>query len=458
MTLTDTRQHNLSDSSYSIDFGRVLSRAVDRGTDWLNPLRESGFAAFEHRGFPTTRDESWKYTNLKDLAAIDFSSPDERPATVEAETIRPLLLEGLDAYLFVFVDGRLCYALSDWPEDGEADGAAICPLATAMSERRDIVQPRLGALVDLNDDPFAALNTAFIEDGLFVHVPAGVAVDKPIHLLSVMTDREEPLASHPRNLIVAEEAASVQIVEHYVGLGEGTYLTNGLTELFAAERARVEHYLIEAESERAYNVSTLKLHQQANSDVHSHTALLGGKLVRNNVHPVLAGDDIHCLINGLYLGHHQQHLDNHMRVEHKGLRGDSRQFYKGILDDRAHGVFTGRIHVDPGAQQTDAKQSNQNLLLTDDARANARPQLEIYADDVKCTHGATTGQIDEQMLFYLRSRGIDPETARAMMIFAFAAETFQRIELTPVEQMLRKALAERLPRARWLVAPIGDAQ
>lgn len=456
MTLTDSTQQNLSDTSFSIDFGRLLTRAADNASEWLNALREAGFAAFEQQGFPTTRHESWKYTNLKDLAAIDFVAPDEQPTTVDADDVRPFLLDGLDAYRFVFIDGRLSYALSELPENGHANGATVCPLATALADCRNDLQPYLGSLVDLNDDPFAALNTAFIEDGLFVHAPAGVTVDKPIHVLSLMTERDEPLATHPRNLIIADQAASVQVIEHYVGLGEATYLTNGLTELFAAEHARIQHYLIEAETELAYNVSNLKIQQQANSDVHSHTALLGGKLVRNNVHPVLAGDDVHCLINGLYLGHNRQLLDNHMRVEHKALRGDSRQFYKGILDDNAHGVFTGRIHVDPGAQQTDAKQSNQNLLLTDTARANARPQLEIYADDVKCTHGATTGQIDEQMLFYLRSRGIDPDTARAMMIFAFAAETFERIELEPVEQMLRKALAERLPRARWLVEPIGE--
>lgn len=456
MTVTDTPKQELSDTSFSVDFGKVLSRAADRGTDWLNPLRESGFASFEHLGIPTTRDENWKYTNLKELTQLDFVSPEDEAATVSQDELRRLLLEGLDAYLLVFVDGRLSRALSDWPESGAAGAATVRPLAEALADDRHRVQPHLGKLVDINDDAFAALNTAFIEDGLFVHVPAGVVVDKPIHVLSIMTEQDQPLVSHPRNLIIAEEGASVQVIEHYVGLGEGVYLVNGLTELFAAERAHVQHYLIEADSEKAYNVSTLKLHQQANSDVHSHTALLGGRIVRNNINPVLAGDDIHCLINGLYLGHGEQHLDNHMRVEHKALRGDSRQFYKGILDDRAQGVFSGRIVVDPGAQQTDAKQSNQNLLLTDEARANARPQLEIYADDVKCTHGATTGQIDEQMLFYLRSRGIDPETARAMMIFAFAAETFERIELAPVEQLLRRALADRLPRAAWLTEPIGE--
>ena len=458
MTVTETPGQDLSDTALAADFGNVLSRAAERGTGWLNPLRESGFAAFERLGFPTMRDESWKYTNAKPIADRQWLAPDDEAATIERERIEPLLMPGLDAWVMVFIDGRLSRALSLLPDEGLAGPATVRPLAEALADDRGGVQPWLGELVDVNDDAFAALNTAFIEDGLFVHVPAGAEADKPIHVLSVMTGRADSLASHPRNLIVAEEGAAVQVIEHYVGLDhDSVYLVNGVTELFAAERARVQHYMIESDSERAFNISTLKLRQAAESDVHSHTALLGGNIVRNNIHPILAGDDIHCLINGLYLGHGEQHLDNHMRVEHKALRGDSRQFYKGILDDRAHGVFTGRILVDPGAQQTDAKQSNQSLLLTDRARANARPQLEIYADDVKCTHGATTGQIDEEMLFYLRSRGLDPDTARAMMIFAFAAETFERIELEPVEQLLRNVLAERLPGARWLVEPIEPA-
>ena len=445
MTTTQTtREHT---DQYAADCGELLTRAADAGTDWANDLRERAMASFTEQGFPTTRHEQWKYTNLQPVADTQFALARE-PAELEYDDLRPYLIEGLDAALLVFVDGWFRPDLSDL--SGVGDGVIVAPLSDAMADHRERVEAKLGQLVDFEDDAFSALNTAFLESGVFVHVAAGVAAERPIHVLSLSTAHQQPIASHPRNLIVAEPGARATVIEQYIGVGEGVYLTNALTELFVADKAHVQHYLLERESPAAFNVSTLKLHQAAESDVHSHTALLGGQLVRNNIHPVLDGDDIHCLINGLYIGNDQQHLDNQMRVEHRGLRGDSRQFYKGILNDKSHGVFTGRIVVAEGAQQTDAKQSNRNLLLSEDARVNARPQLEIYADDVKCTHGATTGQIDEEMIFYLRSRGIDAQTARAMMIFAFAAETFERIEVEPIERLLKRELARRLPRAASL--------
>lgn len=421
---------------------------VQRGIDSpLNTLRRSGFAAFKRLGFPTTAHEDWRYTSLKSLASATFRLSDE-PVNLTSADIAPFAITDLQTITFVFVNGHFAPALSDpWPDGA---GVKVQPLTEALADPHGPAATKLGKLLDIQHDAFAALNTAFIADGLFVHLAPGQSIETPLHILSITTTAQEPLMTHPRCLIVAEDGASLSIIEQYVSIGEQMHMTNAVTEIHAGDRARVHHYFIERENESAFNISTLKIHQGRQSDVHSHTALLGGRLVRNNVHPILAGDDGHCLINGLYIGRSEQHLDNHMRVEHAALRGDSRQFYKGILDDRSHGVFAGRIVVHPGAQQTDAKQTNRNMLLSDEARINAKPQLEIYADDVKCTHGATTGQVDEDMVFYLRSRGIDARTARAMMIFAFAAETFERIELDAVRQLLKRELLKRLPEAEVL--------
>lgn len=433
-------------AGYEAAHEKLLGRTDAQGTGNLTGLRRGAFDAFVAQGIPTTRDERWKFTSLKKLADTTFILPDPPFEPTPAE-VEPFDIEGLDAIRIVFVDGFFAPSLS--AELSAAEGR-VMQLADAIDQPNALAAQKLGELVSIDDDAFGALNTAFIEDGVFVHVPAGQAIDKPIHVLSITTDGEQPKMTHPRCLIIAEPHARVTVIEHNVSLGEGVHLTNALTEIHAADHATVHHYYLERENDAAFNISTLKIRQGVKSDVRSHTALLGGALVRNNVHPILAGDDAHCLINGLYIGQRDQHLDNHMRVEHAALRGDSRQFYKGILNDKSRGVFAGRIVVHPGAQQTDAKQTNRNLLLSDEARINAKPQLEIYADDVKCTHGATTGQIDEDMIFYLRSRGIDPETARAMMIFAFAAETFERIDLEPIEQLLKQDLLKRLPQAQVL--------
>ena len=246
--------------------------------------------------------------------------------------------------------------------------------------------------------------------------------------------------NHPRNLIVAEENSQVTVVEDYVSLGEGTTFSNAATELVAGDNANVSHYMIVREGDSAYNFSTLRIQQGRHANVATHSLLLSGALVRNNVHPVLAGEGSECLINGLFMANGRQHMDNYMLVEHASPHCASRQFYNGILDDRAHGVFHGRIIVHKDAQKTDAKQTNRNLLLSDDARIDTKPQLEIYADDVKCTHGATIGQIEENALFYLRSRGIDEISARKLLLLAFASECLERMAANPardhVEQLI----------------------
>jgi Fe-S cluster assembly protein SufD len=250
--------------------------------------------------------------------------------------------------------------------------------------------------------------------------------------------------SHPRNLIVAENETQATVVEDYVSFGESPAFCNTATELFAGDNAAISHYMIEREHKQAFNISTLRIEQGRSANVSSHSVLLGGGLVRNNVHPVLTGEGSECLINGLFIGNAQQHLDNYMLVEHASPHCASRQFYNGILDDQAHGVFHGRIIVHKDAQKTDAKQTNRNLLLSDDARIDTKPQLEIYADDVKCTHGATIGQIEENALFYLRSRGIDEISARKLLLLAFANECLDRMAVNPAREHVERLINEHL--------------
>ena len=425
------------------------SRTIPECQSWLNPFRDAGRARFKELGWPGKRNESWRFTNLDRLTGTNFVSAVD-DAEVSSETMASFAIPGLDATTLVFVNGRFREELSD--ATGELEpGVLVLPLSEAICQHREKVEPHLGRITADTDEAFTALNNASIENGVFVHVAGGVTASRPVHVLSVATRTDEPVASHPRGLVVAERNASVVVLEHAVGTPDaGVSLTNAVTEVFADHGANVDHYFLEREGREAFHVASLFPHLGEYAWVKSHTVLLGGGLVRNNVSPVLAGTDCECVINGLYVGDGTQHLDNVMRVHHAAPGCRSRQFYKGILNGNSRGVFTGRIVVDPAAQQTDAVQSNRNLLLSEGARVNARPQLEIFADDVKCTHGCTTGEVDPDAVFYFRSRGLDEPTARAMLIYAFAAEGFQRMDLQPVRQLLAAEMIAKLPGAEKL--------
>jgi len=323
-------------------------------------------------------------------------------------------------------------------------GMAVSSLREQIEGNSDQISKQLGHYADTQRDAFVALNTAFVEDGAYVHVKRGVVAEAPIHLLFVSSSDHAALMSHPRNLVVFEDQSQGTVVEEYVSLGGGMMFSNSVTELVAGDDAHVSHYMIEREHKEAFNVSTLRIQQGRTANVASHSFLLGGGLVRNNVHPVLAGEGGECLINGLFVGSGKQHLDNYMHVEHASPHCASRQFYNGILDDKAHGVFHGRIVVHKDAQKTDAKQTNRNLLLSDDAQIDTKPQLEIYADDVKCTHGATIGQIDENALFYLRSRGMSEAEARRLLLLAFASECVERMRPGAAQIYVEQLIQEHL--------------
>ena len=411
--------------TYLDTFTQFSKSAAGHKLPWLRKLREGAFARFCEVGFPTTHDEDWRFTNVSAIAKTEFSLAEETAPPVTKADLNSWQVGGSAAQL-VFVDGRFSRDLSafnDLPV-----GIEISGLKDQITSKPEAIEAHLGRYLAIQRDPFCALNNAFLEDGAYVHVRRGKILERPIHLLFVSTASDAPTMSHPRNLLVFEDESQGTIIEEYVSLGGGSIFSNSATELVAGENTTVAHYMIEREHRRAFNISTLRIQQGRSANVASHSLLLGGGLVRNNVHPVLAGEGGECLINGLFVGEGRQHLDNYMYVEHAKPHCSSRQFYNGILDGHAHGVFHGRIVVHKDAQKTDAKQTNRNLLLSDDAQIDTKPQLEIYADDVKCTHGATIGQIEENALFYLQSRGIDELSARRLLLLAFASECLDRMK------------------------------
>ena len=407
---------------------------------WLRELRDAGFARFSSVGFPTTRDEDWRFTSVASIARTRFTLPDGGSHHVGA--LAELSLAVAAARL-VFVNGRYAPELSS--TTSLPAGATVTSLQSAIAQRPEDLSGHLGRYLDMERDAFCALNTAFLDDGAYIHISRGAVIKDPIYLLYIATPGAGPTMTHPRNLIVVEDEGQAAVVEDYLSQGgEQAALNNAVTELVAGESSNVAHMLIEREHLESYNVSTLRIEQARSANVYSHSMLLGGALVRNNVHPVLAGEGGECLINGLFIGGGRQHLDNYMLVEHQSPHCASRQFYNGILDEHAHGVFHGRIIVHKDAQRTDAKQTNRNLLLSDDAQIDTKPQLEIYADDVKCTHGATIGQIEDDALFYLRSRGLGEPAARRMLLEAFAGEFLEKVRPDTVRAYARRAMEKRL--------------
>ncbi len=415
--------------------------------DWLRPVRQAAMARTSELGFPTVRDEDWKFTNVSPIAKMSFSAT-TKGATISADELAPFVFKDRESARLVFVNGRYVPELSD--SCSQPGGVIACSLADSVRFNRELVELHLAKHVKYETDFFSALNTAFIEDGSFVYVPSGAIVEKPIHIIYVATRTEAPIATHPRNLVIVGANADVGIIEEYVSLGGEQYFSNVVSEVIAGENSVVEHYRVERESTKAFNVGTVKVHLDRSSNVACHGAFLGGGIVRNNVHPVLAGEGAHCLINGLFMTDGRQHIDNFMHVEHASPHCDSRQFYNGILNDSSSGVFSGRIVVHKDAQKTDAKQTNRNLLLTDRASVDSKPQLEIYADDVKCTHGATIGQLDQEAVFYLRSRGISEEMARTLLLFGFATENLERMRLPYIRKYVEGLVMDKMPQGEML--------
>jgi Fe-S cluster assembly protein SufD len=410
----------------------------------LHRLRQAAIERFAATGLPTLDDEEWRFTNLAPLKRISFQLARPQPSAVSAAQLEHLTYPAAGCRL-VFVNGFYAPQLSLLR--GLPGGVILGSLAEALTRHRDKVEPYLAHYASYEESPFTALNTAFLQDGAFLFIPRGKVVEEPIHLLFIAAGGTEPAVSHPRTLIVAGENSQARIMESYVGVEESVYFSNAVTEIIAPPSAVLDHYKLQRESRRAFHVGTLQVHQERSSNFSSHSIALGGSLTRNDVNAVLDAEGCECTLNGLYVGSGEQVIDNHTRIEHAKPHCASHELYKGILDQKAKGVFNGKIHVHPDAQKTDAKQTNKTLLLSEDATINTKPQLEIYADDVKCTHGATVGQLEAEAVFYLRSRGIGLEEARSLLIYAFANDLIGRIKVAPLRARLEQTLlaAQRLP-------------
>jgi len=412
------------------------SNGASRAPDWLKDLREGGIARFHDLGFPNMKQEAWRFTSVAPIAegSFELAKPPARVPTLE--DIRPFLL--LEAgYRLVFIDGFFQRSLSTPFFDD------VQSLAHVVTHRQDLVREHLGKYAATQDRPFSALNAAFVDEGAFVHLPAKATIEFPIQLLFLASGQQQ-VVIHPRNLVVVDREARASIVETYATLDGGVYWTNAVTEIVVGDGARVDYTRVQREGDRAYHVATTQSHQGRDSTLNLHFVAFGGKLARHDIGAVMAGPGGTLILNGLYLLAGQQHADHHTTIDHAADHCASHEYFNGVLDDKARGVFTGRIIVRPGAQKTDSKQTNNNLLLSADAHADSQPQLEIYADDVKCTHGSTVGPLDPRALFYLCSRGIGEREARRLLTYGFAAEILGRMDVAPLRLQLDAIVRGRL--------------
>lgn len=429
---------------YVAQFQQQFMNGKARGATWMLPIREAALEVFRELGFPTIHDEDWKYTSLDRISTVDFEIANATRAVSLESLLAGSLVDAGDSRM-VFVDGIYSPQLSSltgcgaqlrvesWAEAAQRSDESLRAHTTAQTRQRG--------------NSLRALNTAFACDGAVVRVGRGCRLRQPIQLIFAATAGAERLAAYPRNLIVCEAGSEAQIVENYCGLGDGAYFTNSVTEVLVEADALVDHYCLEREGGNGFHVSQLDVELGRGSHFGAHAITLGGALVRNDARVRLNGEGAECTLNGLYLLDGKQHVDNHTQIEHVQPHTSSRELYKGILSGPAQAVFNGKIVVHKDAQKTDARQTNKNLLLSEYAAVNTKPQLEIYADDVKCSHGSTIGQLDRDALFYLRSRGIGTEEAQSLLSYAFASEVVSRIKIPSMRARLDEYLLQRFGRS-----------
>ena len=412
---------------------------------WLTGLRSDAIGAFAERGLPSTRLEEWRYTNVTPLAKIPFECA-RGDVRINREDLEPVATPLFACSAYVFVDGHFSADLST--PTTPPNGCHVESIAALRERDPGRLRALLGRNVDLKEHPFAALNTAFIDDGAFVFAPQTADLGQPIHLVFVSTASTQPRVVHSRVLIVAEGQSRLTVIQDHVSLGDSPGFTNVVTEVSVGPGAQVDLVLLQREHDAQFHMSNLQIRAERDARVSAHTLSLGGALVRNDAAVLLAEEGVECVLNGLFIAGDEQVVDNHTLVDHAVPHCVSRELYKGVLGGSARGVFRGRIIVRPDAQKTNAFQSNPNLLLSRRAEINTKPQLEIYADDVKCSHGTTVGQIDADALFYLRSRGIDEDRARDLLTRAFALEMLEALPVPALGEGLDDVLLEKLRRVR----------
>ncbi|WP_108245527.1 Fe-S cluster assembly protein SufD [Muricauda brasiliensis] len=418
--------------------------AFEDGLDLDHPVHEERSNAmknFETKGFPTKKDEAWKYTSLKGLQKIDFSIFPKQETTLEYKDVKKYFLHEIDTYKIVFVDGVYSSYLSETTHDG----VDVCLMSSAFSKPmfKQVIEVYFNKAAS-KDESLTSLNTAFSKEGAYIYIPKNKMPKKPIQILHLATGNEAALMLQPRNLIVAEDNAEVQIIERHQSLTGNEVFTNSVTEIFAGKDAIVDYYKVQNDAPTASLVDNTYISQKDSSVVRVHTFSLGGKLIRNNLNFYQNGERIDSTLKGVTILGDKQHVDHHTLVHHAQPNCESHQDYKGIFGDSSTGVFNGKIIVDKIAQKTDAFQQNNNILLSDRSTINSKPQLEIFADDVKCSHGCTIGQLDEEAMFYLRSRGIPKKEAKALLMYAFANNVLESVRIPELKVRINKIIADKL--------------
>ncbi len=419
---------------YAAALDAQLAAAEANGPRWLAELRRAGAAAARAQGFPTTRHEDWHYTSTTSIAEAAFAPLTSASGAVAEGDLTEFTFGHAEWPTVVFVNGRFDAERSTLGRLPE--GVRVLPLARALAEEPETLERVLGKVATPEAQPFVALNQGLFVDGALLVVQKEMEADVPVHVLHVTDATGARGSTHPRLTIVAERHSRVTVIESHVGLGEAAYFANPVTEVDVADGATVHHVLVQRQSARALHVAHVEARQGRDSHFVSFSFAVGAQLSRTNVYTLLGGEGCGATLNGLYLLDGAQHCDHQTRIEHAQPNTYSRELYKGILDGQAHGVFNGKVYVRPVAQKTDGKQTNNTLLLSEQAQIDTKPQLEIFADDVKCTHGATVGRLDQTALFYMKSRGLTDETARKLLTYAFAADAIETIELEPVKDSL----------------------
>ena len=418
--------------------------AFEERIDHSDPVHQTRLDAleiFEKKGFPSIKDEAWKFTSLSTMVRQDYALFPETETTIQLKKVKKYFLYEIDTYKVVFIDGVYSPFLSDTTHDG----LDVCLMSAALSKAkyRRLINTYFDKITN-KDDSLTALNTSYTQEGAYVYIPKSVVAEKPIEIIHFSTGVEKALWLQPRNLIVVDQNAQVQILERHQSLKEHHVVTNSVTEIYTHQDAFVDYYKIQNDLSTASLIDNTYISQEKNSNARVHTFSLGGKLIRNNLNFYLMGEHSHSTLKGITLLKDKQHVDHYTLVDHLSPNCESHQDYKGIFSEGSKGVFNGKIHVDQSAQKTNAFQQNNNILLDDKATVNTKPQLEIFADDVKCSHGCTVGQLDENALFYLMSRGIPKKEAKALMTYAFANNVLESVELPILKKRINKLIAQKL--------------
>jgi Fe-S cluster assembly protein SufD len=407
---------------------------------YVHDIRTEAIKNFENIGFPTKKNESWKYTSLKQILDTDYSIFPSENTALDYSKIKKYLIDDIDSYKIIFVDGKYSSHLSETTHEG----MDICLMSSALNK------PKYAAVIEnyfnkaIKKDGISDLNTAFSSEGAFIHIPKNKLVEKPIQIIHFSSGNESSLMLQPRNLIIVDENSQLQIIERHQNLTENEVLTNSVTEVFVNSKSIVDYYKIQNDNKQASLIDTTSIVQENNSICTLHTFSFGGKLTRNNLTFSQKGEHIESIMKGITIIEGKQHVDHNTLVNHIKPNCESHQDYKGIYDDRSTGVFNGTVVVEKEAQKTNAFQANNNILLSDKASINTKPQLEIFADDVKCSHGCTIGQLDKNALFYLKSRGIPEKEAKALLMYGFANNVLESVRIPELKNRITNLIANKL--------------